>query len=145
MNLHQSRILRLRAHIGISFDHVIERASLRMLKLNMETIGYILAILAVLVGSAFSIIGIIGMVRLPDALTRLHATGKVSTFGVILLLVAAAIVMPGAWGKALVMIALLVIAGPVVSHALGSAAYRLGIPMKRAVRDDLADVSEKVG
>ena len=45
----------------------------------METIGYILAIIAVLIGSAFSIIGIIGMVRLPDALTRLHATGKVST------------------------------------------------------------------
>ena len=105
----------------------------------METIGYILAILAVLIGSAFSIIGIIGMVRLPDALTRLHATGKVSTFGVILLLAAAAIIMPGVWGKALVMIALLVIAGPVVSHALGSAAYRLGIPMKRAVRDDLAE------
>lgn len=109
----------------------------------METIGYILAILAVLVGSAFSIIGIIGMVRLPDALARLHATGKVSTFGVILLLVAAAIVMPGVWGKALVMIALLVIAGPVVSHALGSAAYRLGVPMKRTVRNDLADEQVK--
>lgn len=108
----------------------------------METIGYILAIIAVLVGSAFSIIGIIGLIRLPDALTRLHATGKVSTFGVILLLIAAAIIMPGVWGKALVMIALLAVAGPVVSHALGSAAYRLGIPMKRAVRDDLA---EKVG
>ncbi len=105
----------------------------------METIGYLLAILAVLTGTAFSIIGIIGMLRLPDALARLHATGKVSTFGVILLLVAAAIALPGVWGKALVMIALLAIAGPVVSHALGSAAYRLGIPMKRAVRDDLAD------
>lgn len=106
----------------------------------MENIGYILAIIAVLIGSVFSIVGILGLIRLPDAYTRLHATGKVSTFGVVLLLVAAAFVMPGVWGKALVMIVLLVIAGPVVSHALGSAAYRLGIPMKRVVRDDLANV-----
>lgn len=109
----------------------------------METIGYLIAIIVVLVGTAFSIIGIIGLVRLPDAYSRLHATGKVSTFGVVLLLAAAAIVLPGVWGKALVMIALLLIAGPVVSHALGSAAYRLGIPMKRVVRDDLAEISEK--
>ena len=111
----------------------------------METIGYIIAIIAVLIGSAFSIIGILGMVRLPDAYTRLHATGKVSTFGVVLLLIAAAIVMPGVWGKALVMILLLLIAGPVVSHALGSAAYRLGIPLRRVVRDDLASAAEKAG
>jgi multicomponent Na+:H+ antiporter subunit G len=111
----------------------------------METIGYIIAIIAVLIGSVFSIVGIIGLVRLPDAYSRLHATGKVSTFGVVLLLVAAALVMPGAWGKALVMIVLLMIAGPVISHALGSAAYRLGIPLKRVVRDDLANVAEKVG
>lgn len=111
----------------------------------METIGYIIAIIAVLIGSVFSIVGIIGLVRLPDAYSRLHATGKVSTFGVVLLLVAAALVMPGAWGKALVMIVLLMIAGPVISHALGSAAYRLGIPLKRVIRDDLANVAEKVG
>jgi multicomponent Na+:H+ antiporter subunit G len=111
----------------------------------METIGYIIAIIAVLIGSVFSIVGIIGLVRLPDAYSRLHATGKVSTFGVVLLLVAAALVMPGAWGKALVMIVLLMIAGPVISHALGSAAYRLGIPLKRVMRDDLANVAEKVG
>jgi multicomponent Na+:H+ antiporter subunit G len=109
----------------------------------METIGYILAIIAVLIGTGFSIVGIIGLIRLPDAYARLHATGKVSTFGVILLLVAAAIIMPGVWGKAILMIMLLVIAGPVVSHALGSAAYRLGIPMKRAVRDDLVSVTRE--
>jgi len=31
-----------------------------------------------------------------------------------------------------------VIGGPVTSHAIGSAAHRIGIPMKRAIRDDLA-------
>ena len=45
---------------------------------------------------------------------------------------------PLSWGKGLVLIALLMIAGPVVSHTLGSAAYRIGIPLKQAVRDDLS-------
>ena len=104
----------------------------------MEDIGYAIAAGAVLTGTAFSIIGILGLMRLPDVYTRMHATGKVATFGVVLLLIAAVLVTPLAWSKALVMIALLILAGPVVSHAIGSAAYRLGIPMKQAVRDDLA-------
>lgn len=104
----------------------------------MEDIGYAIAAVAVLVGTAFSVIGILGLVRLPDVYTRMHATGKVATFGVVLLLVAAVFATPLAWSKALVLIALLILAGPVVSHAIGSAAYRLGIPMKKAVRDDLA-------
>ena len=103
----------------------------------MRVVLEALAVLAVLVGTAFSVIGIIGMLRLPDVYTRLHATGKVSTFGAVLLLVAAALVIDAVWAKALIAIALLLLAGPVVSHALGSAALRMGIPMKQAVRDDL--------
>jgi multicomponent Na+:H+ antiporter subunit G len=104
----------------------------------MEDIAYLIATIAVLIGTAFSILGIIGLLRLPDVYTRMHATGKVATFGGVLLAVAAALVIPGTWGKAAILIVLLVLAGPVISHAVGSAAYRLGIPMKQAVRDDLA-------
>jgi len=103
-----------------------------------ESLGYLIAILAVLVGTFFSLVGIIGLVRLPDVYARMHATGKVSTFGVVLLTVAAVFVTPLAWSKALLLIALLILAGPVVSHAISSAAYRLGLPMKQALRDDLA-------
>ncbi len=110
----------------------------------LEIIGYILAIGAVVIGTAFSIIGILGLWRLPDVYTRMHATGKVATFGVVLLTVAAVFVTPLGWSKALVLIALLLIAGPVVSHAIGSAAYRIGIPMKNPVRDDLKrDIESK--
>ncbi|GIV83155.1 MAG: hypothetical protein KatS3mg052_0162 [Candidatus Roseilinea sp.] len=104
----------------------------------MEDFGYLIATVAILIGTFFSIIGIIGLVRLPDVYARMHATGKVSTFGVVLLTVAAVFATPLAWSKALVLIALLILAGPVVSHAISSASYRLGIPMKQAMRDDLA-------
>jgi multicomponent Na+:H+ antiporter subunit G len=98
----------------------------------------VFAIIAVVVGTAFSVIGIVGFHRMPDVYTRMHATGKVSTFGVVLLLIAAVAVTPIGWAKALLLVALIWIAGPVVSHAIGSAAIRIGIPMKRFVRDDLA-------
>jgi multicomponent Na+:H+ antiporter subunit G len=104
----------------------------------LEPLSYLIALLAVLIGTFFSLVGIIGLVRLPDVYARMHATGKVSTFGVALLTVAAVFVTPLAWSKALLLIALLILAGPVVSHAISSASYRLGLPMKQALRDDLA-------
>ncbi len=103
----------------------------------MEIIFEIIAILAVLLGTFFSISGVLGYYRLPDVYTRLHATGKVGVFGVVLLLVAAIARTPLSWGKGLVLIVLLIIAGPVVSHTLGSAAYRIGIPLKHPQMDEL--------
>jgi len=103
----------------------------------METIFQLIAIIAVIAGTFFSIVGVLGMVRLPDVYARLHATGKVGVFGVVLLLNAAVVWTPLGWARAVLLIVLLMVAGPVVAHALSSAAYRIGIPMKRAVRDDL--------
>ncbi len=104
----------------------------------MQTLFEAIAILTVIGGTAFSIIGVLGLVRLPDVYTRLHATGKVGVFGVVLLLIAAVFITPLSVGKGLVLIALLLIGGPVTAHALASAAYRLGLPLKRAIRNDLA-------
>ncbi len=104
----------------------------------MDILLQAIATLAVIGGTLFSVIGVLGYVRLPDVYTRLHATGKVGVFGVVLLLVAAIAWTPLGLGKGLVLIALLLLAGPVTSHALASAAYRIGIPMKQALRDDLA-------
>lgn len=104
----------------------------------METILSFFAIVAVVIGTLFSVVGVLGYIRLPDVYTRLHATGKVGVFGVVLLLAAAVITTPLGWGKGLLLIALLMVGGPVAAHAIGSAAYRTGLPMKQAMRDDLA-------
>ncbi|MCA9970351.1 MAG: monovalent cation/H(+) antiporter subunit G [Anaerolineales bacterium] len=102
----------------------------------MTVILQIVAVIAVVVGTFFSLVGILGYWRLPDVYTRLHATGKVGVFGTVLLLVAAVSGTSLGIGKGLVLIALLVVAGPVTSHAIASAAYRLGVPMVHE-RDDL--------
>ncbi|MEJ2752193.1 MAG: monovalent cation/H(+) antiporter subunit G [Chloroflexota bacterium] len=106
----------------------------------METLLQIIALLAVIAGTFFSLIGVIGLIRLPDVYTRLHATGKVGVYGAVLLLVAAALWTPLGWGKALLLIVLLIASGPVSAHAISSAAYRIGLPMKDAVRDDLEEL-----
>lgn len=97
----------------------------------------IAAIVAILIGTAFSIIGIIGFIRLPDIYTRLHATGKVGVYGVVLLLVAAALQTPLAWGKAIILIILMMVSGPVAAHAIASAATRIGVAMDNPVVDEL--------
>ena len=108
----------------------------------MNTFLQLIVILTVLVGTFFSVVGVLGLIRLPDVYARLHAAGKVGIFGVVLLLVAAVVWTPLGWGKALLLMLLLMVAGPVTAHAMGSAAYQVNLPIKDAVRDDL---KQKVG
>lgn len=107
----------------------------------MDAIQQAIAAIAVIVGASFSVLGILGYIRMPDVYTRLHATGKVGVFGVVFLLLAAVVWTPLSLGKALVLILFLLLAGPATSHAIASAAYRRGIPPVRMVRDDLDALS----
>lgn len=108
----------------------------------MDTILQLIAIVAVVIGAVFTMLGILGVTRLPDVYTRLHATGKVGVFGVVFLLIAAIAWLPEGRSKGLILIAFLLLAGPVTAHALSSAAYRIGIPFATRVRDGLAESSE---
>ena len=103
----------------------------------MENILIVIAILAVCIGTFFSLTGVIGYIRFPDVYTRLHSSAKVSVFGVVFLIVAAISWTELSIGKGLVLISLLLITGPVISHTLASAAYRINIPLAQAGRDDL--------
>ena len=90
----------------------------------------ILAAAAVITGTFFSVVGVLGFIRMPDVYTRLHATGKVGVFGVVFLLIAAVIETPLGWGKGLFLIFFLLVTGAVTAHAIASAAYHINIPME---------------
>ncbi|MFP4145281.1 MAG: cation:proton antiporter [Phycisphaeraceae bacterium] len=85
-----------------------------------------LAAISVAAGTFFAVVGVLGMLRLPDVYCRLHAAGKVSVFGTSLLALACLFAGVGVWGRELLLIGLLAVAGPVLSHAIGAAAWRLG-------------------
>ena len=111
----------------------------------MDIVLQVIAILAVVAGTAFSVLGVLGYVRLPDVYTRLHTVGKVGVFGAVLLLLGAVAWTPLGLGKGLVLVALLLLAGPITAHALASAAYRVGIPQSQPLRDDLSAVVHLAG
>ncbi len=101
------------------------------------TLNEVLALVALSAGTFFSVVGIIGMIRLPDVYCRIHASGKVSTLGIIGLLAGASLIMPEVTLKALALAVFLVITAPVASHAIAAAAHRQGQLPINAVRDDL--------
>lgn len=91
----------------------------------------VVASVLLLVGLAFTLVGSIGLVRLPDFYTRMHAPTKATTLGVSTMLAAAALALPGstlAIGlKAVLVIVLLFITAPIAAHMLGRAARGGGI------------------
>ena len=108
----------------------------------MDSAFLLIASLAVVLGTLFSIVGVLGFIRFPDVYTRLHSTGKVGVFGVVLLLIAVVVWEHLSWGRGLILVFFLMLAGPATAHALASAANRIGLPMKEAERDDLVHTSQ---
>lgn len=109
----------------------------------MEIILPVLAAIFLILGTLLSAVGVIGFIRLPDVYTRLHATGKVSVFGVVFLLLASVILIPGVAWKAVLLIFFVLLGSPAVSHSIASAAYKAGLPMANPVRDDLKSKLER--
>ena len=107
-----------------------------------ELIGSIL----VLLGAIFHFSAGLGMLRMPDAYTRMQAGTKASTLGTTLVLLGLAIYHPG-WGlKLLIIIFFVLMTNPISSHALARAAYGIGIPMAgKAGIDALRDARRKPG
>ncbi|MEM1059126.1 MAG: monovalent cation/H(+) antiporter subunit G [Verrucomicrobiota bacterium] len=84
-----------------------------------------------LIGALFIFISGVGIVRLPDFYTRLHAATKASSFGSGLILLAVALHFVDAWTaiKCVLIILFVFLTAPVGAHMLGRAAYFLRIPM----------------
>lgn len=96
----------------------------------MTTLLAVVVAVAVVLATLCSVVAVVGFVRLPDVYTRLHATGMVATFSAVFLLAATPMLMGVPVVKAVALIAFLLITAPVGAHAISSAAYRVGIPLK---------------
>ena len=83
----------------------------------------------VLGGSVFVIIGGIGLLRLPDFYTRIHAAGITDTMGTWLILIGL-ILYEGftlVTAKLVMLLFFMLATGPLASHALAKAAYYRGL------------------
>jgi len=95
----------------------------------------------VVIGGFFILAAAIGIVRLPDVYSRMHAASKAGTLGSGLMLIALAI---HAQEVSIVLRALagfvfLLLTAPISAHLLARAAYSVGYKLApETVRDDMA-------
>lgn len=108
------------------------------------SIRNIVVVLLAAVGALFLLVSALGLLRLPDVFTRMHAAGMASTLGISCLLLATGVHFL-ADGQMLRMVALIVlffVTAPIATTSMARAAYRTGVLEKFVLaRDDLADLS----
>ncbi len=95
----------------------------------MTTLANALAILLVLGGTFFMLVGSIGLLRLPDFYTRAHASGKVDTLGILMFLTGLAVFEGFSLtaAKLLLIIFFVAFTSPVATHALARRALLFGL------------------
>jgi multicomponent Na+:H+ antiporter subunit G len=88
----------------------------------------LLGALLLLIGAGFSLVAALGVVRMPDVYTRMHAATKAGVLGAGLVLLGAAAVTgsQGVLLRALATVAFLVLTAPVASHLIARAALQSG-------------------
>jgi multicomponent Na+:H+ antiporter subunit G len=83
----------------------------------------------IVAGSVFVLIGGIGLIRLPDFYTRIHAAGITDTMGAWLILIG--LMFSAGWTlvmlKLLMLLFFLAATSPLASHALAKAAFLRGL------------------
>lgn len=96
-------------------------------------------------GGAILLIGSLGLVRLPDFWSRLHAAGMIDTLGAGLLL--AGMLLQAGWSltalKILIVGLLIFITSPTAAHAIANAAWIAGIKPLRLARDESAPFDDR--
>ena len=97
----------------------------------------LLGIAALLFGLFFCAVGVLGVIRMPDSLTRLHASGKVATLGLFGLLLGAALLMPAIWLRLLALGLFVLLTSPVATHAIAASVYR-----RREIVEELGDTAD---
>ncbi|HXF52600.1 MAG TPA: monovalent cation/H(+) antiporter subunit G [Hyphomicrobiaceae bacterium] len=95
----------------------------------VETIVNAASWVLILAGCFFVVVGAIGLVRMPDVFTRMHAASVTDTLGVGLLF--AGLMLQAGIGlvalKLFIILILFFFIGPVTTHALAQAALHAGI------------------
>ncbi|WP_108124080.1 Na+/H+ antiporter subunit G [Saccharospirillum mangrovi] len=99
-------------------------------------------VVLLLIGSVFLLVGSVGLARLPDFFTRLHAPTKASTLGIGGVLIASclyfSIEQDGLSVKELVITLFLFITAPITAHMLAKAAlHQDSPPLERTRNSDL--------
>lgn len=107
--------------------------------MNLGTVLDVVAAVFLLGGSAFALVAAIGVVRLPDLMSRMHAATKPQVIGLMMVLVGFALLLrdPAILGMLVLIVVLQMLTSVISGHMLVRASFRAG-----QVREDLLEVDE---
>ncbi|WP_122819005.1 monovalent cation/H(+) antiporter subunit G [Nocardioides pantholopis] len=107
--------------------------------MSWTVVADVLAAVCLLSGAFFALVAAIGVLRLPDLLSRMHAATKPQVIGMMLVVVGLALRLrdPSVLGLLLLVIIMQMATSVVSSHMVGRASFRAG-----QVRQDLLVVDE---
>ncbi len=100
----------------------------------------ILIVFLLIAGALFMLLASIGLLRFPDTYTRLHASTKSASLGILLILAGTGLVFGdiGVWLKEMLAVIFIFITVPIASHVIARVAHYMNIPKwKNTVQDDL--------
>ncbi len=94
-------------------------------------VHHYIAIFFLFGGFFFLLVGVIGLLRLPDVYTRMHAMGKCDTLGAGLIVIALMILIGDITNiTKLVLIGVMIATiNPIITHLIAKTAYNRGTPM----------------
>ena len=93
-------------------------------------------------GSLLMLLAALGALRMPDLLTRMHATTKAGALGGGMMVLAVAVFFDdgAVTARALAIVVFIILTAPVAAHLIGRAAYFVGIPLwEGTLKDELKD------
>ncbi len=90
-----------------------------------------IAIIFLFGGFFFLLVGVVGLLRLPDVYTRMHAMGKCDTLGAGLMLIALMLLIGDLTNitKLLLIGVMIATINPIITHLIAKTAYNRGTPM----------------
>jgi multicomponent Na+:H+ antiporter subunit G len=96
-------------------------------------------LIVMLLGSLFFLVSALGLLRMPDLFSRIHAGTKSSTLGTILVGIGAICVEPTLWFKLTLLILFILLTNPLSSTVLARSSYLKQGFLNRSGRDDLEE------
>jgi len=94
----------------------------------------------VLLGAGFMLLASVGILRLPDTPTRMHASTKAAALGVMLIMAAVSLHFAefSVFTRAIAIVAFILLTAPIGAHVIGRAAYFMGTPLWHGtIKDEL--------
>jgi multicomponent Na+:H+ antiporter subunit G len=105
-----------------------------------------LADLFLLVGAAFSLLGALGLLRMPDVYNRIQAGTKAVTLGALSFLLGIGLLYPQWWSKLLCIAGFILFTNPVGSSTIARALYLSRVrPWSREDQGARSAETERVG